>query len=176
VTTNGQGCRLAGRLKREVVARMPKDAAGAVQKVGELRRMSRASTTTTTNNKEDYFSPAIANGGEQEDSFEDSGVATLNRPVPIRSISQVESEEEAARRRMKWVAQVSEYWPLSKLAGLTAEETKMVLSGDLSATPPASSTGPAVAAQTLPSIHSLTLPPPQDAYTSSAPGPVTPPS
>src|SRR5260370_10161046 len=42
VTTNGQGCRLGARIRRELVARLPHDAGTAVMRVGELRRLARA--------------------------------------------------------------------------------------------------------------------------------------
>lgn len=36
VTTNGEGCRLAGHVKREIVSALPKDVAGAVRQIGQL--------------------------------------------------------------------------------------------------------------------------------------------
>ena len=141
VTTNGQGCRLAGRVKRDIVARLPREVGAAVDKVGELRALAKAVNL-------------VKEGAEtamDEGLSEDNSIATPNRPVPPRSIT--ETALESVRRRMKWVAQVSEYWPLQRLARMTEEEMIEVLSGenlDLSATP-----------QTLaPSIHSLALSPP----------------
>ncbi|KAJ7511811.1 uroporphyrin-III C-methyltransferase, partial [Mycena galericulata] len=125
VTTNGQGCRLASRVKRDIVSSLPKEVGAAVDKVGAMR--------------------GLANPGADESS-EDSGVATPNRPVPSRS--PIETEAEGAIRRMKWVAQVSEYWPLSRLAAMTEEEMYEVLAGEYSAAP---SVFP-------PSLHSLDAP------------------
>ncbi len=127
VTTNGQGCRLAGRIRREIVSKLPKDVGLAVHNVGRMR--------------------ALAKDVEgSEDCFEESGVTTPNRPVPLRSPT--ETALESARRRMKWVAQVSEYWPISKLGHLTDEEIHQVLESQDSLssvlTPPTS-------------VHSLTL-------------------
>ncbi|EGO05388.1 hypothetical protein SERLA73DRAFT_14144, partial [Serpula lacrymans var. lacrymans S7.3] len=85
VTTNGQGCRLAGRLRREIVASLPKEVGAAVRNMGKLRNMVKASHTNS------------------------------------------ETAAEAARRRMKWVAQVSEYWPLNRLAHMTDKEMLEVL-------------------------------------------------
>ncbi|EMD42267.1 hypothetical protein CERSUDRAFT_147974 [Gelatoporia subvermispora B] len=112
ITTNGQGCRLAGRLKREIVSKLPREAGGAVVQVGKLRSLAKASE------------PVVVEELDGEDG-EDSGVSTPNRPVPQRS--QGESETERARRRLKWVAQVSEYWPLQKLASLTEKEMMSML-------------------------------------------------
>ncbi len=41
LTTNGEGCRLAGRLKRELVAKVPKEAGLAVERVGKLRAFAK---------------------------------------------------------------------------------------------------------------------------------------
>ncbi|KAJ7508435.1 uroporphyrin-III C-methyltransferase [Mycena galericulata] len=125
VTTNGQGCRLASRVKRDIVSSLPKEVGTAVDKVGAMR--------------------GLAKPGADESS-EESGVATPNRPVPSRS--PIETEAEGAIRRMKWVAQVSEYWPLSRLAAMTEEEMYEVLAGEYSAAP---SVFP-------PSLHSLDAP------------------
>jgi uroporphyrin-III C-methyltransferase len=51
------------------------------------------------------------------DVNEDNGVLTPNRPVLQRSTS--ETAVETARRRMKWVVQLSEYWPISKLSDMS---------------------------------------------------------
>ncbi|TFK42235.1 uroporphyrin-III C-methyltransferase [Crucibulum laeve] len=120
VTTNGQGCRLAGRLRREIVSKLPKDVGLAVQKVGEMRAL------TKTSSKADEEGDDIPS----DETCEDGGVTTPNRPVPSRTVSEVETLLEGTRRRMKWVAQVSEYWPISRLAGMTEKEMAEVLAGE----------------------------------------------
>ncbi|KAL1660873.1 uroporphyrin-III C-methyltransferase [Schizophyllum commune] len=130
VTTNGQGCRLAGRVKRDIIASIPKEIGAAVEKVGYMR-----STV-----KDDLPE-------EDEHACEDGSTSTPNRPVPQRMPSDPETPAEQARRRMKWVAQVSEYWPIHKLAAMTAQDMAAVLSGDsltVPRTPP-----------TEPTLHSL---------------------
>ena len=112
VTTNGRGCRLAARLRREIVSKLPKEVGAAVKKVGQMRDMAK-----------DGCDKSI-----EEDTLEEVGVLTPNRPVPSRSNS--EDAAESRSRRMKWVAQVSEYWPISKLASMSEEEMKKVLSDD----------------------------------------------
>ena len=56
-------------------------------------------------------SKAMDDTDADEVSTNDSSVLTPNRPV-----------EESTRHYLKWVAQVSEYWPLSELAILLDEE------------------------------------------------------
>ena len=69
ITTNGQGCRIGARIRRELVARLPRDAGAAVARLGELRRLARA-------------------GGEAEAEADDEHHAsTLNRPVPQRRVT-----------------------------------------------------------------------------------------
>ena len=121
VTTNGEGCRLAGRVRREIVAGLSKDVGAAVTKVGQLRKMARKSA------KE---SEAPAGGEEGEDGTS----TTPNRPVPVRAAGSASSEEsniEAAKRQMRWVVQVSEYWPISRLAAMTEREMKEILDGEV---------------------------------------------
>ncbi|KAH9929786.1 uroporphyrin-III C-methyltransferase [Fomitopsis serialis] len=101
VTTNGQGCRLASRLRRDIVAALPKEVGGAVANVAQLRIDAELN--------------------------EEAGPSTPNLPVAQRCAD--ETAGERARRRMKWVAQVSEYWPIPKLAKMTSEDMAGVLDG-----------------------------------------------
>ncbi|KAF5385295.1 hypothetical protein D9615_000935 [Tricholomella constricta] len=144
VTTNGQGCRLAGRIKRDIVSRLPKEAGAAVQKVGMMRALAKEKVMRS---KEDTLEE------DEEDELEENGrVLTPNRPVPSRNAS--ETDLESSKRRIKWVAQVSEYWPISKLAQMSEAEMEEVLAGDDSPAP-----SPLIQhfGPVIPSIHSLTL-------------------
>ncbi|KIO17349.1 hypothetical protein M407DRAFT_32984 [Tulasnella calospora MUT 4182] len=136
ITTNGQACRLASRLKREVVSALPKDVGSAVDNVGDMRRMLGArfsisaqqqlSATNIDDGYGEYRSPPppsapdnLPSGGEEE---EDVSAVTppVNAPVAQdNGRGSEESEEERRRRRMRWIAQMSEYWPLERLASLS---------------------------------------------------------
>ncbi len=71
-----------------------------------------------------------------EEAFEDWVIATPNRPVLPRKSS--ESSPESRKRQIRWVAQISEYWPVSKLASLSTPEMQQVLAGEnMSTTDPA---------------------------------------
>ena len=63
-----------------------------------------------------------------EEAFEDCVIATPNRPVLPRKSS--ESSLESRKRQVRWVAQISEYWPVSKLASLSIPEMQQVLAGE----------------------------------------------
>jgi uroporphyrin-III C-methyltransferase len=112
VTTNGQGCRLGARIRRELVARLPRDAGAAVARMGELRRLARAS------------------GEADVEADDEHHASTPNRPVPQRRVNEEETDTERSVRRMRWVAQISEYWSYSHLASLTREAMENVLSGN----------------------------------------------
>ncbi|XP_006453846.1 hypothetical protein AGABI2DRAFT_196395 [Agaricus bisporus var. bisporus H97] len=115
VTTNGQGCRLASRIRRDIVSKLSRDVGVATAKLGKLRQMAKDSAEPLESEDVDLVN-------------EDNGVSTPNHPVPQRSTS--ETVVENARRRMKWVAQVSEYWPISKLAEMSEKEMDEVLLGE----------------------------------------------
>ncbi|KAG5638926.1 hypothetical protein H0H81_008695 [Sphagnurus paluster] len=141
VTTNGQGCRLAGRIKRDIVSRLPKGVGAAVQNVGRMRALAKAKAIKKP---EEVLE-------EAGDELEENGrVLTPNRPVPSRSNS--ETEAESVRRRIKWVAQISEYWPISKLAQMSDVEMEEVLAGDSTTLRPSPERS-----DPIPSIHSITL-------------------
>ncbi|KAI0713119.1 uroporphyrin-III C-methyltransferase [Cerioporus squamosus] len=136
VTTNGQGCRLAGRIRRDIVASLPRETGRAVAKVGNAAE-------------------------EEQELNEDGAPVTPNVPVPQRQAE--ESARERARRRLRWVAQVSEYWPIRKLAQMTDEDMAAVLDGRdglPSPTPSSPGTSSSQASLTTP-IHDLPLSPPR---------------
>ncbi|KAJ7447242.1 uroporphyrin-III C-methyltransferase [Mycena latifolia] len=130
ITTNGQGCRLASRVKRDIVSLLPREVGAAVDKVGAMRGLARPPDAV------------------EDELCDDSEPATPNRPVPTRSPT--ETDAERASRRMKWVAQVSEYWPISKLAAMTGQDMRDVLAGECASAPAAPSELP-------PSLHSLDI-------------------
>ena len=116
VTANGQGCRISGRVRRDVVAALPKEVGAAVSAIGRLRRRA----------KEQFGCEDGNEGIGGEEAVEE---ATPNSPIPQRSVA--ESGEEAAKRRMRWVSQISEYWSFSRLAMMGEGDIDNILSGDL---------------------------------------------
>ncbi|KAK7695128.1 hypothetical protein QCA50_002318 [Cerrena zonata] len=143
ITTNGQGCRLATRLRREIISKLPKDVGRAVSKVGKLRELARADSSLESANEASIS--------------EDGAEATPNAPVPQRSAQ--ETPQEDATRRMKWVAQVSEYWSLQRLADMSEQELADVLNGQagLPVAQPVDSNGTASNPDHAVSLHGLSL-------------------
>lgn len=127
VTANGQGCRISGRIRRDIVAALPKEIGAAASTIGRLRKRA----------KEEGFGHEEGYGGcGREEAVDDT---TPNLPVSQRSVA--ESDVEVAKRRMRWVSQISEYWSFSRLAEMKKEDIDKLLSGDLGLGFP-SKTGP----------------------------------
>ncbi|KZL65434.1 siroheme synthase [Colletotrichum incanum] len=107
VTTNGRGCKLASRIRREVAAALPTDLGAACAKLGDVRRRIQT---------EDHLS---TQPDEVDDSFDQT--ASFNKLV-------TEADLDAAKnRRMRWLSQVCEYWPLKRLAAINDDDVESVL-------------------------------------------------
>lgn len=105
MTTSGKGCKLSARIRREIAASLPPQLGLAVERLGTLRRRIW---------EEDH---AAELSQDMEAEEEDSGQsATFNRLI-------IEESKEAARgRRMRWLSQICEYWPLRRLAAITDDD------------------------------------------------------
>ncbi|KZT42596.1 uroporphyrin-III C-methyltransferase [Sistotremastrum suecicum HHB10207 ss-3] len=151
ITTNGQGCRLGGRLRREIISSLPQNVGGATERLGRMRQ--RAKLTTTPENLPVF----------QQLDKETSESLTPNTPVPQRSI--FESPVERLQRRMRWVAQMSEYWPIEHLARLQDSDIDELLDSqviDGIQAPPTQRTGHSTTedfeqTDTIPSQHGLLI-------------------
>jgi uroporphyrin-III C-methyltransferase len=115
VTTNGRGCRLASRIRREVAASLPSTLGTACAKLGEVRRRIQ---------EEDHLlHEALSSGslgaGEEEEGLEQT--ANFNKLVTEEDVDAVK------HRRMRWLAQVCEYWPLKRLAAISDDDVETVL-------------------------------------------------
>ncbi|OTB08298.1 hypothetical protein M426DRAFT_18975 [Hypoxylon sp. CI-4A] len=111
ITTNGRGCKLASRIRREVAALLPSSLGSAVSRIGEVRRKIQ---------EEDHLHHiALADGDDIDDSVDQS--ASFNKLV-------TEADLDAAKnRRMRWLSQICEYWPLKRLAAITDEDVSNIL-------------------------------------------------
>jgi uroporphyrin-III C-methyltransferase len=182
VSTSGRGCRLANRIKREVVSRLPKGVGSAVDNVGRLRERARVgapragaakgisscspsrpglkskkSSFLVDKKPNHFFRQQLIESSHLEVTDEDLPTTPhipLNSPVPqldspslhsnfsypsVASGSffppstaspptdSAEEDEEETKRRMRWVAQVSEYWPIEYLAGLKEDDMDSIL-------------------------------------------------
>ncbi|KAI0835442.1 uroporphyrin-III C-methyltransferase [Hypoxylon sp. FL0890] len=111
ITTNGRGCKLASRIRREVAASLPPNLGSACLRLGDVRRKIQ---------EEDHLlHMALADGDDIDDSIDQS--ASFNKLV-------TEADLDAAKnRRMRWLSQICEYWPLKRLAAITDEDVANIL-------------------------------------------------
>ncbi len=124
VTTSGNGCKLASRIQREVASVLPTGLGEAISRLGSLRRRVRDEDHALDND--------IGVGADEEDGGQD---ATFNKLVTSQ-------EPEAANsRRIRWLGQICEYWPLSRLASITDEDIEVLLQNYTSSQPSSSDTG-----------------------------------
>ncbi|ODN79258.1 uroporphyrinogen-III C-methyltransferase [Cryptococcus amylolentus CBS 6039] len=128
VSSGGLGCRMSGRIRREVVSSLGQEVGRAVDNVGRLREKAKAFS------KRPLDLPSLEN---QE--------GPLNSPVPqipTRSLSpassihssssapfprELLSESEQQLRRMRWVYQMSEYYSFEHLARMSEDEMDKAL-------------------------------------------------
>lgn len=110
VTTSGKGCKLASRIRREIASALPPNLGLAVERLGTVRRRIW---------EEDHAAElSLDPEGEDEEAGQ---TATFNKLV-------TPSDAEAARtRRMRWLSQICEYWPLRRLAAITDADVDAIL-------------------------------------------------
>jgi uroporphyrin-III C-methyltransferase len=105
VTTSGKGCMLASRVRREIASALPADLGPAIECLGTVRRRIW---------EEDHAAEVEA--GLEHEEEEGGQTAQFNKLV-------TPTDAEAARtRRMRWLSQICEYWPLRRLAAIRDED------------------------------------------------------
>lgn len=145
VTTNGQGCKLAGRIRREVAAGLPAGLGEACGRLGAARRRvqeeDRAATVaavmvagdTTTKDgcgKGDGDSTATATAAAADDgAADDEGIDdSVDQSAAFNKLVVADSDLKAAKnRRVRWISQMCEYWPLKRLATVTDADVDAIL-------------------------------------------------
>ncbi|CAO1639163.1 unnamed protein product [Sympodiomycopsis kandeliae] len=135
ITTNGKGCRLSGRIKRDIVSCLSRHIGRAVENIGFMREICKTSSTRTHSEDHkmgDYLSSKLVRtrssriiGGEEDTSHD---TTPLNSPVPQQHASQSQpSSSLGISERMRWIAQISEYWPIDYLGTMTTKQMLEVL-------------------------------------------------
>ncbi len=90
-----------------------------MERVGKLRAFAKNHWNSRAHDDDDLMEPELS---------EEMLVPSPNGIVCQRGgTHNLEDEEESARRRMKWVAQISEFWSLERLASLTEMEMEQLL-------------------------------------------------
>lgn len=149
VNTFGKGCRLATRIKREIVSCLPAEIGRAVDNIAALRsKIMDLPTSLPVMGGSDNTNPSLPSNFDEEDDKIIS--EPLNTPVaqmssprtyggyfPTESSAPAENDQEARARRMKWVAQVSEYWPIKTIGRLQEVDIDRILADFDDTTTPA---------------------------------------
>ena len=113
ITTSGKGCKLASRIRREIASTLPPNFGDSVARLGVARRRIWEEDHRMYHANDDPC-----------DADDDDGQA--QRPSFNRLIS--EFDKDAARtRRMRWLSQICEYWPLKRLASITDADIDVIL-------------------------------------------------
>ncbi|KAI9703202.1 MAG: hypothetical protein M1836_007767 [Candelina mexicana] len=124
ITTSGKGCKLAARIRREIVSNLPSNFGAAVERLGTVRRRIW---------EEDNAAELSADLEAEED--ETGQNSAFNRLVAP------EDRDAARTRRMRWLNQICEYWPLRRLAAVNDDDVDAILR-IYSASSAATSSGP----------------------------------
>ncbi|KUL82965.1 hypothetical protein ZTR_10273 [Talaromyces verruculosus] len=111
ITTSGRGCKLASRLRREISSSLPANLGPAIDRLGTLRRRLW---------EEDHQQQP-----DQKLEDEDEDVATQSHT--FNKLVTAEDEQTAKTRRMRWLAQICEYWPLQRLASISESDINSIL-------------------------------------------------
>ncbi|OBA22179.1 S-adenosyl-L-methionine uroporphyrinogen III transmethylase [Metschnikowia bicuspidata var. bicuspidata NRRL YB-4993] len=101
VTTSGKGCKLASRIKRELVSKLPINMGEICDRVGELRQKLQDSDASEI-------------GGNDEDAVTTSKLNALVKEFNM-------TLEQKAAQRARFLSQIVEYYPLEKLAHITMD-------------------------------------------------------
>lgn len=102
VTTSGRGCKLSARIRREIAASLPSNLGVAVDRLGSLRRRIW---------EEDHAAELSQDPEAEEED--------LGQPATFNQLVTPEDVEAARGRRMRWLSQICEYWPLRRLSSIT---------------------------------------------------------
>ncbi|KAF7718774.1 Uroporphyrinogen-III C-methyltransferase [Penicillium ucsense] len=114
ITTSGRGCKLASRLRREISAFLPAKLGSAIDRLGSVRRRLW---------EEDH----AAGLGEANADGEGDDDDALGQKHTFNSLVMENDASAAKTRRMRWLSQICEYWPLRKLASITDEDIETIL-------------------------------------------------
>lgn len=110
ITTNSSGCALSSRIRREIVAALPKDLGAACKRFGTARRKII---------EEDSLAQAEVRIEDEEDK--QGQEAAFNKLVLGRDDSATKD------RRIRWFSQLCEYWPLSRLTTFSDDDIRRLM-------------------------------------------------
>lgn len=123
ITTSGRGCKLSSRIRREIASGLPPKFGESIERLGTLRKRIWEEDYKVQLSETIIAEPEV----EDEDATQNH---TFNKLVK-------EDDTSAATlrtRRMRWLSQICEYWPLSRLAAITDTDVDAILAAYTSPT------------------------------------------
>ncbi|KAF2397515.1 siroheme synthase [Trichodelitschia bisporula] len=118
VTTSGSGCKLSSRIRREIASSLPANIGSAVSRLGSLRRQLWEEDKVVT------LGPGEEAEAEEEDTVQPANFNKLVTP---------EDHDAARTRRIRWLSQICEYWPIKRLASISDSDVSSILTAYRSA-------------------------------------------
>lgn len=118
ITTSGNGCKLASRIRREIASSLPPNFGSAVERLGTVRRR-----VWEEDSRFEESNP------ENEDDDSMTQRSTFNQLISDFD------HNTAKTRRMRWLSQICEYWPLRRLASITDADIDSILQSYVSVNP-----------------------------------------
>ncbi len=109
VTTSGRGCKLAARIRREISSFLPASMGLAVERLGALRRQLW---------EEDHAALKSQIESEEDDTGQDA---------KFNILFNAENADDNKNRRLRWLSQICEFWPLNRLATISDADIEALL-------------------------------------------------
>ena len=113
VTTSGKGCSLSSRIRREIAAYLPAGLGSAVEILGNLRKRIWEEDSVHEKSTDLKF-----------EADDDDCVAQKHT---FNSLVVPEDPAAAKTRRVRWLSQICEYWPLRRLSSITDADMEKLL-------------------------------------------------
>ncbi|KAL8925841.1 MAG: hypothetical protein Q9172_002045 [Xanthocarpia lactea] len=158
ITTSGKGCKLATRIRREIASLLPPNFGSAVELLGTIRRRIWEEDHRSHQALEDHTAVA-----ETEEDDIPAQKPTFNQLIS-------ESDHAAAKtRRIRWLSQICEYWPLRRLASITDADIDRILQSYTTVVPSATATA-STPPLDIPTLELRAQPQPRIILAGSGPG------
>lgn len=113
ITTSGKGCKLASRIRREIASILPQNFGTAVERLGTVRRRIW---------EEDHRVQA-----SEDPEVEPDDDDTVAQKASFNQLVTEADHTTAKTRRIRWLSQICEYWPLGRLASITDADIDQIL-------------------------------------------------
>ncbi|ODV58125.1 uroporphyrinogen-III C-methyltransferase [Ascoidea rubescens DSM 1968] len=137
LTTNGKGCRLASKLKRDIVSKLPKNLSGICDNIGKLKKRIQEDDKSRLDNENSNECNNNSDGNDYDNDYDNDNEEDI---LPSNGINKIYDkdyreenlyrkyvdEEELKLQRTRWLSQIIEYFPLEKLSEICIDELSLI--------------------------------------------------